>query len=290
MRAGWTVGAFLLPGGLVYVALFVFPTLAAFYVSVTDWRGLEFDAPFIGTANYATLLGDRLFQTVLANNLRFTTTVLVGQTVLALVFALLLVRNSRYNVVLRTIFFTPLVISSVSIAFAWQFMYDPNIGVLNLLLRGAGLGGFARTWLGDPGIAIYALAWVQMWIHIGEVMLIFIAGLQTIPEELYEVGRLEGAGPWQRFRFITWPLLAPATAIVLALTTIQSFRAFDLILVMTDGGPAQSTSILSLFIYQQAFAGFRFGYASAAAVIFMFIIAVITFFQFRLLQTRRVQY
>ena len=290
MRARWTVGAFLLPGGLLYLSLFVFPTLAAFYVSMTDWRGLDINAPFVGLSNYGTLVTDRLFQTVLGNNLRFTAVVLAGQTGLALIFALLLVRNTRWTVVLRTIFFTPLVISSVSIGFAWQFMYDPNIGVLNQLLRGAGLGGWTRTWIGDPNIAIYALAWVQMWVHIGEVMLIFIAGLQTIPEDLYEVGKLEGAGPWQRFRYITWPLLAPATAIVVALTTIQSFRAFDLILVMTDGGPAQSTSILSLYIYQQAFAGFRFGYASAAAVVFMLIIAAFTYVQFRVLQTRKVQY
>lgn len=286
----WTLVLFILPGLLMYAVFKLLPALGALLLSLTQWNGVSARLNWVGLANYLELFSDKLFLNALGNNLRFTLVILTGQTAVSLLLALLLVRKSRWSLALRTVFFLPIIISSVSIAFIWTFMYDPNVGAINTLLKAIGLANWTRTWLGDPRLALYCLAFVQIWTHAGQLAVIFIAGLQSIPAVLYEAAAIEGAGRWQTFRHVTWPLLAPATTIVLTLTTIQSFKAFDLILLMTQGGPAKSTDILSTYLYDQAFNFFRFGYAAAAAVVFLAIIAIITAAQFRLLRARQVSY
>lgn len=274
----------------MYVIFKLVPLLGAFALSLTTWTGLNSDVQFAGLQNYATLLQDPGFHKAMDNSLRFTLTILAVQTVVSLGMALLTVRATRLNTVFRTLFFTPMIISSVSIGFIWTFMYDANVGVINALLKAAGMGVLAKAWLADPKLVLYSLAFVQVWTNAGQLCIIFVAGLQTIPESLYEAAAIEGAGRWQIFRFVTWPLLAPATAVVMTLTTINSFKAFDLIWVMTQGGPAKASDILSTFIYTQAFGFFKFGYASTTAVFFMLIIALITYVQFKLLRARDVTY
>ncbi|MDA8228313.1 MAG: sugar ABC transporter permease [Desulfitobacterium hafniense] len=275
---------FLLPALALYIMFFVIPTVAALGLSFTDWNGISSNIPFVGLDNYKELLKDNIFHKSVGNNVKFTLVVLTAQTALSLVFAIFLMKNSKLNVVYRTVFFLPMVLASVSIAFIWMFTYDSNIGALNVMLGNLGLA--KQSWLGNSKIAIYSLAFAQIWTHIGQVMIIFIAGLQSIPENLYEAARIEGASAWQTFRYVTWPLLIPAATIVVALTTIQSFRAFDLIFVMTDGGPAYATEIISTFLYHNAFINHRFGLASASAVILMLIIAVITYTQSKLLASQ----
>ena len=163
-------------------------------------------------------------------------------------------------------------------------MYDPNIGGVNLFLSTIGLEHWTQSWIGNGHIAIYSLAFVQFWAHTGQMLIIFVAGIQAIPSELYEAASIDGATRWQKFKRITWPLLAPATTMVVAYTTIQSFKAFDLIIAMTNGGPSNSTEILSTLLYHEAFINFRFGYASAISVVFMIVIALLTFLQFRVLR------
>ncbi|WP_067933214.1 carbohydrate ABC transporter permease [Alicyclobacillus kakegawensis] len=287
MRAKPSIYLFLLPGGLIFLIFFVVPTIYGLSLSFTNWDGLSPQLQFIGFANYAHLLtDDSSFHTAIGNTLKFVLTVVIIQSTLSLILAIYLLKNTKVNIFLRTLYFFPTILSSVSVAFIWMFIYDSNIGILNTLLGDVGLQSLQASWLGDQRMAIYCIAATEIWAHTGQLLIIYLAGLQQIPHELYEVAMLEGASRWQTFRKVTWPLLAPATTIVVAYTTIQSFRMFDLIFAMTDGGPGNSTEVLATYIYHQAFQYNHVGYASAVSMLFMVIIALITMAQFGLLRFR----
>jgi raffinose/stachyose/melibiose transport system permease protein len=282
---------FLVPGFILYATFFIFPTLSALFYSFTDWDGLTPTFNYVGFENYINIFSnDYIFQKSIGNNMKFMLFVVVFQTLFSLIFALFLVKNTKGNVVLRAVYFFPTILSSVSVAFIWSYMYDPGLGLVNTLLTQFNLEILTQNWLGNADIAIYSIAIVQVWFHTGQMLIIFVAGLQAIPKDLYEVAEVEGANRWQVFRKVTWPLVAPAATIVVAYTTIQSFKAFDLIFAMTRGGPNYSTEILATLIYNTAFRKFEFGYASAQSVIFMIIIALITILQFRILRANRVNY
>lgn len=287
-RANWPLLLFLVPGMTMYLVFFALPTVAALGMSFTNWDGVSNSFEFVGISNYKRMAtNDPILHQAFFNNIKFTLTVLIFQTVLSLLLALLLIKNTTANIIYRAIFFFPTIIAAVSVALAWILMYDPNIGAINITLEAIGLGGLTQSWLGNGNIAIYSLATVQFWQHTGQVMIIFIAGLQAIPKDYYEVAALEGASKIQTFFRITLPLLAPSAAIVMAYTTVQTFRAFDLVIALTDGGPGNATEILSTWIYHSAFRGFDFGYASAGAMLFAVVLAVTTWFQFRITRTEQ---
>jgi len=291
MKKYWGLSFFILPGLILYLIFFAIPTVSALFLSFTDWNGISPDYNLVGLKNYTDMITkDPIFAKAFGNNLKYMFFVVIFQTIASLFFAIMLVKNTKLNVFYRALFFLPTIIASVSVAFIWIFVYEPSIGSLNALLTAIGLESLIQSWLGSKDIAIYSLAFVQVWAHAGQVMIIFIAGLQSIPKSLYEVARIEGATKWQTFRHVTWPLLAPSATIVVAYTTLQSFKAFDLILATTDGGPSYATEILSLFLYHEAFRNFKFGYASASAVIFLLIIISITLLQFRILKANKVNY
>ncbi|WP_409290538.1 carbohydrate ABC transporter permease [Peribacillus sp. SCS-37] len=281
---------FILPGLILYLIFFVYPTVSALFYSFTDWDGLTADFNFVGAQNYVNIFtNDSIFVKAMGNNVKFMLFVVIFQTLFSLVFSMFLVRNSKTTVFLRALYFFPTILSSVSVAFIWAFIYDPNMGILNTVLEKSSLGFLTQNWLGNKDIAIFSIAVVQVWFHTGQMIILFVAGLQGIPKDLYEVAKIEGASRWQNFRFVTWPMLAPAATIVIAYTTIQSFKAFDLIYAMTRGGPNYATEILATLIYSTAFKGFKFGYASAEAVIFLIVVALITFLQFRILRANRTE-
>lgn len=209
--------------------------------------------------------------------------VVVCQTALSLLLAVLLTRNSRGSIVMRALFFFPTILSSVSVAFIWKFIYDPNFGLANSVLGAVGLGSLKSAYLGNEQTAIFWVAATQVWFHTGQMVVVYIAGLQAIPRELYEAAEVDGAGKWRQFTSITWPLVAPATAIVMAYTTIQSFKAFDLILGISATPPPQALDILSTRIYT-AFANSQFGYGTAESLLFMAIIGVVVFLQRRVMK------
>lgn len=291
MKRSKTIYLFFLPGLLLYSIFFLYPTVSALFYSFTDWDGLSDTFQFVGTGNYErALTGDSVFRKTVGNNMKFMLVVVIFQTLAALVFALIVLKNTKANLFLRALYFFPTILSSVSVAFIWSFIYDPSLGILNQILELLGLEFLQQNWLGNSDIAIYSLAITQVWFHAGQMLIIFVAGLQAIPEDLYEVAKIEGASKWQTFSKVTWPLLAPSATIVIAYTTIQSFKAFDLVFAMTGGGPNNSTEIIATYIFDVAFRSYNFGYASSISVLFMIIIAAITFLQFKALRSDRISY
>jgi raffinose/stachyose/melibiose transport system permease protein len=276
---------FPLPAVVLYVVFFVIPTVQAVQYAATDWDGFSPDYDNVGADNIVKLAtgGDSLFTNALVNNVQFLLVVVVLQTLLSLGLALMLLRTTTVSVFVRSVYFLPAILSSVSVAFIWRFVYDPNVGPINQGLAAIGLEHLQSGFLGDPDQAIYWVAMTQVWAHAGQLMVIFIAGLQQIPEDLYEAARLDGAGRWQQFRHVTWPLVAPTTAIVVAYTTIQSFKAFDLILGLGGNPPRGSLDILSTRIYT-TFTNSEFGYAAAQSLIFMAVILAVTVLQRRALK------
>lgn len=271
---------FPLPLLVLYVVFFAVPTLQAFQYAVTDWDGFSPDYSNVGAENFTKIVtGDDLFRDALINNLKFMLSVVLLQTALSLVLAILLVRNTRSSVPLRALFFFPTILSSVSVAFIWRFVYDPHAGLANRLLESVGLDVLKSSYLGEEQ-AIFFVALAQVWFHAGQLMVIYIAGLQQVPREVIEASLIDGANRWQRFRYVTWPLIAPATAIVMAYTVMQSFRAFDLILGLDQVPPRRTLDILSTRIYA-TFADSEFGYAAAESVVFMAIIGLVVWLQRR---------
>lgn len=268
---------FPLPALVLYVFFFFVPTLQAVQYSVTDWNGYSAAFNTVGIDNFVrALTGDLLFSNALSNNMKFMIVVVIAQTLLALILAVFLLKNTKSNIFLRALYFFPTILSSVSVGFIWKFIYDPTFGVINQSLRNVGLDDFTPGFLGDASSAIYWVAITQVWFHAGQMIVIFTAGLQAIPVELYEAAELDGAGKWAQFRTMTWPLIAPAMSIVVAYTTIQSFKAFDLILSLSGNPPNASLDILSTRIYT-SFANSQFGYAAAESILFILFIGAITF-------------
>ncbi len=272
-----------LPAAILFTVFYFVPFIANLRYSLTRWDRIT-EPEFVGFKNFVNLLtNDDLFFKVLGNNLRFTFLVVLFQTALSLAFAILLVRNTRTNIMLRTLYFFPTILSSVSVGMIWLYIYDPNYGALNLFFNRVGLESFALNWLGSETSALYAIAFTQVWFHTGQMMVIYIAGLQQIPQELYEAAEMDGATRWQQFKNVTWPMSIPTTVVVMAYTTIQSFRAFDLIFSMTQGGPNNASSIFAVMIYQTVFNELRIGYAAAQSIFFVLVLVVITVLQRRVL-------
>ncbi len=275
-----------LPAAIIFAGFYFVPFIANLRYSLTRWDRIT-EPEFVGFRNFINLLtNDDLFYKVLGNNLRFTFLVVLFQTLFSLIFAIFLVKNSRTNIALRTLFFFPTILSSVSVGMIWLFMYDPNFGAINLFFTRLGLEGFALNWLGSESSALYAITFTQVWFHTGQMMVIYIAGLQQIPQELYEAAEMDGASRWQQFRNVTWPMSIPTTIVVMAYTTIQSFRAFDLIFAMTQGGPNNSSNIFAVLIYQTVFSELRIGYAATQSIFFIIVLVFVTILQRKFLNSR----
>lgn len=278
--AAW---GFLAPSALHLLVFTLGPLIFTLYLSLHDWDLLEIRRPFIGLGNYQQLLADPLFWKALRNTALYSLYVPVTM-LLALGAALLLNQPLRGVRVLRAIVFIPTVVSYVAIAMVWQWMYHAEYGLFNYVIRL--LGGTGVDWLGNPSTALIAVMIVSAWVQVGYQMIVYLAGLQGIPGHLLEAARLDGAGAWQRFRFVTWPLLRPVSLFLFITGVIWSFQVFALVYVMTEGGPLHATDVLVYQIYQQAFEFRRMGYASALSWVLFALLAGLTFVQWRLLNRR----
>ena len=273
--AGWL---FLAPALVLIGGFFFLPVAASLLLSFTDFDIYAIadraNVRVVGLRNYSELMASPLFWTALKNTLYF---VVVGGplTVAVSLGAALLVnaRLVRFKSFFRTLYFAPFVTTLVAVAIVWRYLYHPEYGLLNYALGAFGLGPI--DWLGDPRWAMPAIILLAVWKNFGYHMLIFIAGLQAIPEELYEAAYLDGAGPWRRFRHVTLPMLGPTLAFVGLITMIGFFQLFAEPYVMTQGGPLRSTTSLVLLMYEEGFRWWRMGYAAAVAfVLFLVILAV----------------
>ncbi|MEU4159019.1 sugar ABC transporter permease [Actinoplanes sp. NPDC026670] len=272
---------FAAPALALYGGFFLLPAVQGLRYATTDWDGYSSTFDNVGPANLTEVVSDDdLFRNALTNNLKFLLVVVLGQTALALLLAVLLAVRTKGSQLLRGLFFLPTVLSSVSVAFIWKFVYDPNFGLINTVLDTVGLGSWKSAFLGNEGTAILWVAMAQIWFHAGQMMIIYIAGINQIPQELYEAATTDGAGRWQQFRHVTWPMVAPATTLVIAYTTLQSFKAFDLILGLAGNPPRSGLDVLATRIYT-TFANSQLGYAAAESIVFMVAIALVTYLQNR---------
>ncbi|MFL5575538.1 MAG: carbohydrate ABC transporter permease [Gemmatimonadaceae bacterium] len=281
-RAGWL---FLAPALLLIGVFFVLPVAASLVLSLTDYDIYAVAAPgnarFVGLANYARLAHDPVFWRALGNTFYFA---LVGGplTMAVALGAALLVSAKlvRAQTFFRTVYFAPFVTTLVAVAVVWRYLYHPQYGLLNYLLGAVGIAPI--DWLGDPRWAMPAIILMSVWKNFGYNMLIFVAALQSVPQELYEAAELDGAGPVRRFRHITLPMLGPALAFVGVVTMIGYFQLFAEPYVMTLGGPLRATTSVVLYMYEEGFRWWRMGFAAAIAFVLFVVVAGATALQRRL--------
>lgn len=273
----WAPYVFLAPVLIFFVVFFVLPIGFSFYLTLTRWNGLALPR-FVGLDNYTFLLGDAGFKRSLYNTLVYSSgTVFLGVP-LALLVALTFT-ESRFRSVWRSIYWLPMITNVVAIAYLWVFILDGRYGLFNRVLGMVGLTG--PNWLTDPAVAMWTVIIVTIWTGLGSNMLLFSAGLEGIDGGYTEAAQVDGAGLWQGFWHVTLPLLRPTLLFVTVTSFIASMGAFGLILALTNGGPAGSTSVAAFYMYQTAFEDLRLGRASAAAFVLFVIIALLTAIQLR---------
>ena len=265
--------AFLLPALIMLAVYLLYPLVANFRLSFVEWNGLGNTAKNVGLQNWAQLLHDSVFLKSLTNNLTLAALSILIQIPIGLILAFMLDRAGRGSTVLKVLYFLPLLLSSVAIGTVFRNLYDPNFGPLNTLLRAAHLDGLARDWLGDPGLALASVILVVCWQNIPFYMLLFLAGLSGMPSELGEAAKLDGASEGVIFWRITLPFLQGTVRTALVLSLIGSLRYFDLVYVMTGGGPSGSSELMATYMYRTVFSGFNIGYGAAiSSAMFMLVI------------------
>lgn len=279
---------FVVPALVVYGVVVLYPSLAGVMYAFTDWSGIG-GFSFTGLDNFRTLLDDSRALESVGNTLLLTMAVVVVQNGVGLLLALGVHTNIRSRALLRLIFFAPAVVSPVMVAILWKYVYNPENGAgLNGVLGAIGLGGLRQDWLGDPSLALWSVAAMVVWQYAGYSMVVFLAGLQGVPAELHEAARIDGADSWQRFRHVTWPLLAPALTINLMLSTIGGLKLFDQVYAATNGGPGTASETLSTVLYKEAFVYGKFGYSTAVALVLALFVAAVSLVQLHHLRAREV--
>lgn len=271
---------FVLPSLAVLAVFVVYPLLQTAWMSLHDWS-IGGTADFIGLDNYAELVADPRFWNSLRVTVVYTGVVVGAQLVLALVIAQGLRRTTLFTAFLRSAFYFPTIASLAVVGVVWKFLLDPQIGLVATTLQQFGLDA---DWLRDPATALPSIIVVGIWKGLGFTLIILLAGLQGIPEDLEAAARIDGAGAFRRFISITIPLLRPSVTFAAVVATVQSLQLFELSYVMTRGGPLFSTESVVMYLYQRGFIDFRMGYASAIAWALFLLILVISFAQLRVLR------
>jgi raffinose/stachyose/melibiose transport system permease protein len=280
---------FVVPALAVYAVMMLYPSLSGAVYAFTDWSGLTGSRSFVGLENFRTLFSEDVAKGALRNTFLLTFFIVVVQNFIGLLLALGVHSAIKSRELLRVVFFTPVVVSPVIIAFLWKYLFSPapDQGI-NALLGFFGLSFLQQDWLGDSGVALWSVGLTVVWQYAGFSMVIFLAALQTLPEELLDAASIDGAGRFARFRHVVLPLIAPAITINLMLSTIGGLKLFDQIFAITNGGPGYSTETLSTLIYKQAFVSGRYGYATAIALVLAIIVTAVSLVQLHYLRQREV--
>ena len=287
LRENLTGWAFALPFVLIFAIFLLGPIAATLVMSFTDFGLRDLRNPlgtnFVGLDNYAALVNDKKFISAILNTAYFVIVGVPLTLVAGLGIAVLLDRGiRRFRTLFRVGFYLPVVTSIVAIAVVWRYVLNPDVGLVNMALDSVGVNG--PDWLANPALAMPSIIAMAVWRNLGFAMVVFLAGLQTIPSSLYEAASIDGAGRWQAFRHVTLPLLRPTMLFIVVITTIGYLQLFEEPFVMTDGGPLDRTLSVSMYMFRQGFQFFHQGYAAAIAWVLFILVAIVAFVQFRILR------
>lgn len=285
--AKWRPYLFVAPAIIVFLVFFIQPIFYMIYLSFHDWNFISPDKTFVGLGNFKDLLSDPMFLEVIRNTLMYTFFTVLFSISLALLMSIWLNKQGWMYSFVQGAVFSPHIISLVSIAMLWMWIMDADYGLLNWVLSLVGLEKV--PWLTDPNTALSSLIIIAVWKNIGYFTLIIIAGLQSIPKHLYEAAALDRTPPWRRFAKITFPMLSPSLFFLTIIGILDSIKVFETISIITKGGPLNSTNTLVYYIYENGFIFFKIGYASAAGVILLVILSILTLLYFKVL-SKRVHY
>jgi multiple sugar transport system permease protein len=281
-RREWSAYLFILPGVLIFSVFTVFALGFTFYLSFHEWQIVSVDKPYVGLQNYKDMIHDERFRHAVINTFYFSGAVVPLQMLFGLAIALLLNMGLRGRVFLRTLYYLPCVTPFVVSAIVWKWFYNGDFGIFNFYLLKAGLIDAPVSFLSDQNLAMPSVIAMTVWGGIGFTMVVYLAGLQTIPEDLYEAAKVDGAGPWSRLWHITIPMLRPTTLFLAVIGIIFAFQQFTQVFIMTNGGPVDKTTTMLYYIYQSAFQFFEMGYASAIAFTLFLMLLVFSVLQLRL--------
>lgn len=274
-----------LPLFIIYIVLTIIPTVSTAFLSFTNFNGVDlWHLKMVGFRNYLTAFKDTVFGLSLKNTILYAIVVPLVQNFLGMIFALALNKNLKTKNILRTLLFTPAIISTIVISYAWTYIFDYN-GIINQILGAIGLERLQQVWLGNPKYALMCVAVSNIWRFIGYSAVIFIANLQSISTDILEAADIDGAAKGKRFRYIIFPLMAPSTTINLTLSVIGCLKVFDTVFTMTQGGPGHATEVVGTYIVSLQTQHLN-GYASCLAIILTFIILVLTAILFPILKRR----
>jgi raffinose/stachyose/melibiose transport system permease protein len=274
-RRGVAPWWFAVPALLLFAFVVLIPSARGVYYALTDWDGLDPHFSFIGAGNFTQMLSDPQARQVIGHTLLIAVAITVVQNAFGLLLALGVNSAIKSRNVLRVFLFAPAVVTPIVTAYLWRNLLAPS-GAVNSLLGAVGLESWTQDWLGNPGIALWSVVGVIVWQFGGYSMVIFLAGLQSIPREIHEAAAIDGGGPMRRFWAVTRPLLAPAFTINLMLSIIGGIKLFDQVFALTGGGPGHATDTMSTLIYKDAFTLGEFGYSIALAVVLTIIVAVVS--------------
>ncbi len=275
---------FAFPALAVYAIFVIFPSVVGIGYAFTDWNVYKKDIQFVGLKNFQTIFSSEEFYLFfISNTLIFTVLTIVAKTVLALALALLLNESvKRLAHFYRMVIFLPAILPTLIVALIFKSILHPTTGILNQTFRAVGLDVFAQKWLVDPSIALFSVIGVDTWKGVGYIMVILLAGLQSIPRDYYEAAELDGASYWQKLRYITIPMLMPAIAVVTALNVLYGLRVFDIVYALTNGGPGYATEVMYTVIFK-AFSQGQYGLGTALSTVLLVILLFAGYFVIRLL-------
>jgi multiple sugar transport system permease protein/raffinose/stachyose/melibiose transport system permease protein len=276
--AWWRLALLALPMG-VYGAFVVWPLLSSFGYSATDWNGFAASFHLVGLRNFQALASDPLFTGAMRNTLVWTIAAVVLPNGIGFVLAIALERGVRGSHFFKSVFYLPVCLASVVVGQIWIWIYRPDWGALNAVLEALGFPQGQWAWLAEPGTALFAIIAAWSWQQTGLAMVIYLSGLTAVSHDLIEAALLDGAGYWSRLRHVVVPMLKPASIVVVALSVINSLKNFDIVYIMTGGGPFHSSDTLAILMYDESFKRYRMGYGAAISVVlFLITLAVITLY------------
>lgn len=285
MNANKTGLLFILPSLIMYAIFFISPFITSIYYSLTEWNGVDPVKQFIGFENYTNLLRDKLLGLSLTHNIIWVIIGTAAPIIIGLPLAVILANIKRGRLFFQTGYFLPYVLSGVVVGMIWGWIYNPLFGLLNFILKSIGLGSLSRGWLGDPSTALYSVIAAAVWGYFGFCVVIFLAGLQNIDTDLLEASRIDGANAVQQFFYIIIPQLRHVLNMVLVYTLIGGLNVFDIVQIMTMGGPANHTELIGTYTYKISFQQSNIGYGTTLSMV-MTILSLILSYAFMILRER----